>query len=98
MAVIGSTGSENYCIGKSIAPINVTMKPVIPSDAVRIVHVLSVSSVVNTAILGAFVRATGIVALEDLLTAIGHEVPVKADENRAAALEAHEKTVLGVAV
>lgn len=45
--------------------------------------------VVNTAILGAFVRATGIVELEGLLAAIDHEVPVKAEENRAAAEEAY---------
>ena len=54
--------------------------------------------VVNTAILGAFVRATGIVTLDDLLTAIEHEVPAKAEENRAAAIEAYEQTVLGVTV
>jgi 2-oxoacid:acceptor oxidoreductase gamma subunit (pyruvate/2-ketoisovalerate family) len=54
--------------------------------------------VVNTSILGAFVRATGIVSLEDLLAAIEHEVPVKAEENRAAAIEAHSQVVLGVAV
>ncbi len=41
--------------------------------------------VVNTAILGAFVRATGVVELEALLEAIDLEVPVKAEENRAAA-------------
>ncbi len=51
--------------------------------------------VVNTAILGAFVRATGIVTLDDLLTAIEHEVPVKVEENRVAATEAYEKAVLG---
>lgn len=54
--------------------------------------------VVNTAILGAFVRATGIVALDDLLTAIDHEVPVKAAENREAATEAYERVMLGVPV
>ena len=54
--------------------------------------------VVNTAILGAFVRATGIVTLPDLLTAIAHEVPVKAVENQAAAVAAHDLVMLGVAV
>ena len=43
-----------------------------------------------------FVRATDIVALDDLLTAIEHEVPVKAEENRAAAVEAYEMAGLGV--
>lgn len=54
--------------------------------------------VVNTSILGAFVRATGIVTLEDLLTAIEHEVPTKAEENRAAATDAYEHVTLGVGV
>lgn len=54
--------------------------------------------VVNTSILGAFVRATGIVTLEDLLAAIVHQVPVKAEENQAAAKEAYEQVILEVAV
>jgi 2-oxoacid:acceptor oxidoreductase gamma subunit (pyruvate/2-ketoisovalerate family) len=51
--------------------------------------------VVNTAILGAFVRATGVVELEALLEAIDLEVPMKAAENRAAATEAFEQAHLG---
>ncbi|MGZ5382503.1 MAG: 2-oxoacid:acceptor oxidoreductase family protein [Acidimicrobiia bacterium] len=51
---------------------------------------------VNTSILGAFVRATGIVTLDDLLAAIDLEVPVKAEANRAAAVEAHNQVVVGV--
>jgi 2-oxoisovalerate ferredoxin oxidoreductase gamma subunit len=51
--------------------------------------------VVNTAILGAFVRATGVVTLDALLEAIDREVPVKAEENRAAATEAFERVRLG---
>ncbi len=51
--------------------------------------------VVNTAILGAFVRATGVVELDALLEAIDLEVPVKAAENRAAATEAYEQARLG---
>jgi pyruvate ferredoxin oxidoreductase gamma subunit/2-oxoisovalerate ferredoxin oxidoreductase gamma subunit len=54
--------------------------------------------VVNTSILGAFVRATGIVTLDDLLSAIDHEVPTKSAENQAAAAEAFHLAVLGVAV
>jgi Pyruvate/2-oxoacid:ferredoxin oxidoreductase gamma subunit len=42
------------------------------------------------------VKATGIVSLEDLLVAIDHEVPVKADENRLAAAEAYEQVLLEV--
>jgi 2-oxoisovalerate ferredoxin oxidoreductase gamma subunit len=51
--------------------------------------------VVNTAILGAFVRATGVVELEALMDAIDLEVPVKAEENRAAATEAYQQARLG---
>jgi 2-oxoacid:acceptor oxidoreductase gamma subunit (pyruvate/2-ketoisovalerate family) len=51
--------------------------------------------VVNTAILGAFVRATGIVSLEDLLGAIKAGVPIRTEENQAAAREAFEQVDLG---
>ena len=54
--------------------------------------------VVNTAILGALVRATQIVTLDELLAAIELEVPSKAVENQQAAVEAHHQVVLGVAV
>lgn len=52
--------------------------------------------VVNTAILGAFVRVTGIVSLDDLLSAIEHEVPQKATENRDAAAAAYDQVVTEV--
>jgi 2-oxoacid:acceptor oxidoreductase gamma subunit (pyruvate/2-ketoisovalerate family) len=51
--------------------------------------------VVNTAILGAFARATGLVALDALLEAIAEEVPVDADENRRAAAEAYHAVRFG---
>jgi 2-oxoacid:acceptor oxidoreductase gamma subunit (pyruvate/2-ketoisovalerate family) len=51
--------------------------------------------VVNTAILGAFVRATGVVSLDALLEAITEAVPVKTERNRDAAGEAYERTDLG---
>jgi Pyruvate/2-oxoacid:ferredoxin oxidoreductase gamma subunit len=54
--------------------------------------------VVNTAILGAFVRATGIVTMHDLLAAIAHEVPTRAHDNKAAAMEAFKEVMLGVPV
>jgi pyruvate ferredoxin oxidoreductase gamma subunit/2-oxoisovalerate ferredoxin oxidoreductase gamma subunit len=53
--------------------------------------------VVNTAILGAFVRATSVVPLEALLEAIDETVAVKTEQNRAAATEAHERANLGAA-
>ena len=51
--------------------------------------------VVNTSILGAFVRVTQIVTLDDLLAAIELEVPAKAKENQAAAREAHDQVAVG---
>lgn len=56
-------------------------------------HGLGVRStpIVNTAILGAFAMATGLVALESILKAVGERVPLKKDENVAAAREAYEK-------
>lgn len=51
--------------------------------------------VVNTAILGAFVRATGVVSMEDLDRAIAATIAVKTDRNREAAREAHDRTDLG---
>ncbi len=51
--------------------------------------------IVNTAILGAFVRVTGIVPLEVLLEAVRDSVPLKKDENADAAREAYEKVKIG---
>jgi 2-oxoacid:acceptor oxidoreductase gamma subunit (pyruvate/2-ketoisovalerate family) len=51
--------------------------------------------VVNTAILGAFVRATGVVPLDALLEAITATVSVKTARNREAATEAFENADLG---
>jgi pyruvate ferredoxin oxidoreductase gamma subunit/2-oxoisovalerate ferredoxin oxidoreductase gamma subunit len=45
--------------------------------------------IVNTAILGAFARATGIVSLEALAQAVREAVPLKPDENVAATREAY---------
>jgi pyruvate ferredoxin oxidoreductase gamma subunit/2-oxoisovalerate ferredoxin oxidoreductase gamma subunit len=44
--------------------------------------------IVNTAILGAFAAASGLVALESVCRAIREEVPHKAEANEAAAREA----------
>ena len=71
-------------------------------DATRIAmrHGLGTAAqpVVNTAILGAFVKATGIVELEELLKAIEYEVPVMEEENCKAAAEAFEEVLMGVGV
>jgi len=47
--------------------------------------------IVNTAILGAFARATGLVSLESILKAMEDYVPVKLDDNKRAAKEAYEE-------
>ncbi len=51
----------------------------------------SSNPIVNTAILGAFSKATGIVRIESVEEAIIEYVPVKKEENRKAAREAYEK-------
>ncbi|MEO0140631.1 MAG: 2-oxoacid:acceptor oxidoreductase family protein [candidate division WOR-3 bacterium] len=51
--------------------------------------------VVNTTVLGAFARATGLVRLESLLEAIEKEAPTKTEENKAAAREAYESANTG---
>ncbi len=49
--------------------------------------------IVNTAILGAFSKATGLVTLESVATAISEGVPVKAGANVSAAREAFDSVV-----
>ncbi len=46
--------------------------------------------IVNTAILGAFVKVTRVVKLESLLKAIKEIVPIKPEDNAGAAQEAHD--------
>lgn len=72
----------------------------VDASSIALAHGLGSAAqpVVNTAILGAFVRATGIVDLDDLLRAIEHEVPVKAAENRSAAADAFDQVVMEVPV
>ncbi len=52
--------------------------------------------IVNTAILGAYARASGIVGLDSVLEAIREAVPFGADENAAAAQQAFEQVHLPV--
>ena len=53
----------------------------------------SSNPIVNTAILGAFSKATGIVRIESVEEAIIEYVPVKKEENRKAAREAYERVI-----
>lgn len=72
----------------------------VDASAIALRHGLGTPAqpVVNTAILGAFVRATGLVTLDELLSAIAHEVPAHTAPNQAAAADAHRLVVLGVRV
>lgn len=51
--------------------------------------------IVNTAILGAFSRITGIVSLEAVTTAVRDAVPAKKEDNVKATQEAYEAVVVG---
>lgn len=64
----------------------------VDANAIALRHGLGTKSmpIVNTAILGAFARATGIVTLTALLEAVRESVPGRQDENVAAAKEAYE--------
>jgi 2-oxoacid:acceptor oxidoreductase gamma subunit (pyruvate/2-ketoisovalerate family) len=48
------------------------------------------SPIVNTAILGAFIKLTGVVGLDSLIKGIRDIVPIKPDENSEAAKEAYD--------
>ncbi len=50
--------------------------------------------IVNTAILGAFAKVTGIVRLDSIAAAIADTVPNKPEQNAAAAKEAFEQVVM----
>lgn len=65
----------------------------VDASSIAVAHRLGTSTapIVNTAILGAFSRVTGIVGLDALAEAIREVVPIKPDANIAAAKEAYEK-------
>jgi 2-oxoacid:acceptor oxidoreductase gamma subunit (pyruvate/2-ketoisovalerate family) len=52
--------------------------------------------VVNTAILGAFAKCTGLVKLESVLESITHAVPLNPEGNRQAAIDAFEETLMSI--
>jgi Pyruvate/2-oxoacid:ferredoxin oxidoreductase gamma subunit len=49
---------------------------------------------VNTAILGAFARCTGLVKVESVLKAIAASVPINPEDNQKAATDAYDETVM----
>jgi len=65
------------------------------ASSIAVAHRLGTSTapIVNTAILGAFSRITGIVSLDSLAQAIRKAMPFKPEDNVAAAQEAFEKVI-----
>ncbi len=51
--------------------------------------------IVNTAVLGAFAKATGIVKIDSIVDSILESAPAKKKENAEAAKEAFEKVIMG---
>ncbi|RPI74885.1 MAG: pyruvate ferredoxin oxidoreductase, partial [Desulfobacteraceae bacterium] len=70
---------------------------VVDASSVAVEHRLGSPSnpIVNTAILGAFAKATGLVKLESVEEAIGDNVPSKKTENQKAARIVYDRVVQG---
>jgi 2-oxoacid:acceptor oxidoreductase gamma subunit (pyruvate/2-ketoisovalerate family) len=64
----------------------------VDAAGIAVKHNLGTKSIpiVNTSILGAFAKFTGVVGIDAVIEAIREGVPIKRDENAAAALEAYE--------
>ena len=60
-------------------------------DALEISRKNGLGAIVNTAILGAYVRLSNLVSLDTLLRVISETVPTAADQNVMAAKEAYER-------
>lgn len=65
----------------------------VDASAIAVEHNLGTQTnpIVNTAILGAFARVTGLVRLDSIIEAITEEVPTRKQENIAAARTAYER-------
>jgi Pyruvate/2-oxoacid:ferredoxin oxidoreductase gamma subunit len=73
----------------------------VPAGEIAVAHGLGTRTnpIVNTAILGAFVRLTGFVSLETLLEAIAEKLPERQRErNQAAARAAYEAVKIAAAL
>jgi 2-oxoacid:acceptor oxidoreductase gamma subunit (pyruvate/2-ketoisovalerate family) len=68
----------------------------IPATDIAIKHRLGskAAPIVNSSVLGAFAKVSGIVGLEPLIEAVKNNVPIKIDENAAAAKEAYDTVVI----
>lgn len=64
----------------------------VDADSIARKHGLgsAMAPVVNTSMLGAFAKVSGLVSLDSLLGAIGERIPVRKEENAAAAKEAYD--------
>ncbi len=94
--------------GKAMILVNTAMQPsevelkgpfkiaTVDATSIAVEHGLGsrLAPIVNTAILGAFAKATGEITLDLLLDAIREGVPAKHEENAQAAKDAYEKVVL----
>jgi 2-oxoacid:acceptor oxidoreductase gamma subunit (pyruvate/2-ketoisovalerate family) len=63
-------------------------------DALGISQKNGLGSIVNTAVLGAYVRLSSVVSLDAILKVIADTVPAAVDENLAAAKEAYENVTI----
>lgn len=63
-------------------------------DAFAVAQNAGLRNIVNTAVLGAYVRLSGVVGLETVLSVIADTVPAARDENLAAAREAYRTVTL----
>ena len=65
----------------------------VDATGIAISHKLGTKAapIVNTAILGAFAKVTGLVKIESIVDSIKMKAPLKKDENAEAAVEAYEK-------
>jgi 2-oxoacid:acceptor oxidoreductase gamma subunit (pyruvate/2-ketoisovalerate family) len=79
---------------RSFQPGTLTTYKVCLIDALEISREMGLGSIVNTAMLGAYIRLTGTVKLETLLKVIGETIFTAPEANIAAAKEAYEKATL----
>ena len=68
----------------------------VDATSIAIAHGLGspTQPIVNTAVLGAFAKASAVVRIESVVAAIKESVPAKWDENAAAAEDAYEKVLI----
>lgn len=80
---------------KELEPILGKNVGTVDANGIAIKHKLGSRNapIVNTSILGAFAKFSGIIKIDILISAIKESVPTKAEENAKAAMEAYESLV-----